>query len=305
MTRRLEFRLLDGVAEVRPDQWNRLLSPSDSPFLEWEFLAACEGGSAGVEHSVLPRHATLWEDGRLVAALPLYVKGDGRAEFVYDWEWSMLAGRFGVEYYPKAVAMSPFTPVVGTRVLADPSLDPGLVSGALAGAVEGWALEAGLSGVHYLFLTEPEADRLATGGRHRRLASHLVLDNDGFRTFDDYLARFRSKDRTKIRRERARMAEQGLRGEVVQGDDLAPEHLHAMFGFYRRTCDAHGTDSLYLQRPTWDRLFETWRHRLVLSLASHGERLVGGALQIAKDGVLYGRYWGAEGSLPDLHFILA
>lgn len=303
----LTVRFVRGVADVEPTAWDALVGPDGSPFFEHAFLRAAEAASAVPERGVLPAHATAWDGDDLVAALPLYVKLDGRGEFIYDYGWSWSAERAGVAYYPKVVSMPPFSPVPGRHVLAAPGADAAGLTAALAEAVEEWAREQDLKGLHYLFLPEDEAAVFEGLGYVRRLSLQLVWENPGYGSFDDFLARFRSKDRVKVKRQRRRLAEQGLRVEAATGDDLTGEHLEAMHGFYRATCAGYGTGSDYLQRGTWELLFRDWRERIVVLLAreaSSGEP-VGGSLCVQKGDALYGRYWGARRELDSLYFNLA
>ena len=38
---------------------------------------------------------------RLLAAAPLYLKGNSHGEFVFDWSWASAWERAGGDYYPK------------------------------------------------------------------------------------------------------------------------------------------------------------------------------------------------------------
>jgi predicted N-acyltransferase len=102
--------------EIPPDQWDALAMPLATPFLEWTWLHTLEqSGSAVANAGWLPNHLTVWRDRTLVAAAPLYLKGHSYGEFVFDHQWADLAQRLGVEYYPKLLGMSPFTPAEGYR----------------------------------------------------------------------------------------------------------------------------------------------------------------------------------------------
>ena len=46
-------------------------------------------------------HVLVRDAGRLVACAPLYVKGHGEGEFVFDHLWAEVARRMAVPYYPK------------------------------------------------------------------------------------------------------------------------------------------------------------------------------------------------------------
>jgi hypothetical protein len=112
-----ELELGEGVRQLVAGEWNALVG-AESPFLEWEWLASLEdAGCVGPETGWAPRPLLLREAGRLVAACPLYVKGNSEGEFVFDFGWADAAGRAGIDYYPKLLVGVPFTPVTGARLL--------------------------------------------------------------------------------------------------------------------------------------------------------------------------------------------
>ena len=55
--------------------------------------------------------------GRLVGAVPRYLKAHSWGEFIFDWSWAQSYARAGLDYYPKHLAAVPFTPVTGPRLL--------------------------------------------------------------------------------------------------------------------------------------------------------------------------------------------
>ena len=57
----VSVRVLASVREVAAAAWDALVA-DDSPFLEWQWLAALEEGqSVGERTGWLPQHLTLWE----------------------------------------------------------------------------------------------------------------------------------------------------------------------------------------------------------------------------------------------------
>lgn len=301
----LTVRSLPGVSAVDPAAWDALVGPEGSPFFEHAFLSAVEAASATPRHGVLPCHFAAFEGERLVAALPLYVKGDPRGEFAYDWSFELLASRQGLPYYPKAVSMAPFTPAEGSRPLVAPDRPRAPLEAALLEAAERWARQAGLTGLHLLYLPEEQAEALEGRGWLRRLGWQLCWTRaPRERTWEDLLARLRSKERVKFKRERRRLEEAGLRLEVVEGQAIDEEHRDALWTFWSDTCARYGTGSRYLQRRTWELLFERFRARLVLFCARGPRGLVAGALCVHKGQELWGRYWGAQVELPGLYFNL-
>lgn len=63
-------------------------------------------------------------------------------------------------------------------------------------------------------------------------------ENDGYRTFDDFLMSLKQSKRKNIRQERKHVAAAGLRIERLRGADLKPVHWDAFFQFYRNTTGA-------------------------------------------------------------------
>lgn len=300
----LAVRVLRGVDEVSQAAWDRLVVDA-SPFVEWAYVRACEAASATPEFGIHPCHVTAWRGDELVGAAPLYLKHDGRGEFVYDFAWYQLSRRLRAPYYPKLVSMGPFAPfdVPHLLVLADdPERD--LVRAALLDAVDAVEGSQGVAGVHWLFVQDEDARALAERGYTRRTTLQLVWERGELPTFDAWLASLSSKDRVRTRRELRRVEEAGLELEKVEGDAVTPDDVDLMRRYYEATCAAHGTGSDYLKPGTWDLLARDWRRRLVLFFARERGRRVAGSLLIHKGVDLYGRYWGAEGDRPFLYFTL-
>jgi len=150
-------RVLASVREVPAAAWDALVA-GDSPFLEWQWLAALEEGqSVGERTGWLPQHLTLWEGDRLLGACPLYVKGNSHGEFVFDHAWAHAYARYGQSYFPKWLCAVPYTPVTGPRVLArDPAARSGLVR-----LMEALVANSDLSSAHVNFV-EPVEDGQTT-----------------------------------------------------------------------------------------------------------------------------------------------
>ena len=127
-------------------------------------------------------------------------------------------------------------------------------------------------------------------------------DNQGSNTFDDFLARFRAKRRNQIKRERRRVREAGVSVKVYCGDEITPEHVEIIYRFYRATIEKYYFGNLYLNRAFFEHLYQHQRDSLCLLLAERDGQALGGSFNLRRDGVLYGRYWGADEEIPNLHF---
>jgi hypothetical protein len=251
-----------------------------------------------------PCHVTLWDEGRLVGALPLYAKEHSYGEYIFDWAWADAAMRLGVSYYPKLVSMVPMTPATGRRLLVHPDVDAKRVIAGLVEAALAVAREIGASSLHLNFLSKEERDALVEhSALMARLTQQFHFENDRYASFDDFLSRLRSPSRKQIKKERRRVAESGLTIRVKTGDELDDDDYRALHHFYRDTCNRKGSFP-YLTRRFFALLPERLPHRVVAALAYDGNRPVAGTLNFEKGAHLYGRYWGAEAEFDMLHFEL-
>ncbi|MBW2240748.1 MAG: GNAT family N-acetyltransferase [Deltaproteobacteria bacterium] len=297
-----ELETLTGVREVPRDEWNSLVG-EESPFLEWEWLASLEdAGCVGAEQGWAPRPLVLRENGRLIAACPMYLKGNSEGEFVFDWGWADAAHRAGLEYYPKLLVGVPFTPVTGARFLVAEGEDRAQRSDELARALLGVCESNEFSGVHVNFCLDDDRSVLEKAGYLPRLGFQYHWLNQGFESFDDYLGSLRSKRRNQVRRERRELEHQGIEIERLTGEAISDDLFEPMYKIYLSTIRNNPWGRQYLNRKLFDLLRERFRHRLCFMIARRGDEILAGTMNVQKGDALYGRYWGCFEELRHLHF---
>ncbi|MGD8862542.1 MAG: GNAT family N-acetyltransferase [Myxococcales bacterium] len=300
----LSIELQPEISEIAASEWDALAG-ADDPFIEHAFLRALEtSGSVGDGTGWHPAHVAVRRQGRLVGALPLYVKLHSYGEYIFDWGWAGAAERAGIRYYPKLVSMVPFTPATGTHLLLDPEEDEREVVRALLAGVEAAREQVQASSAHFLFVNARERDLLVEVGELMpRLTSQFHFHNQGYASFDDLLSRFRSSLRKQVRRERRQAAESGLELRVLEGTELGDVEWDALMGFYFDTCHRRGSGP-YLTRRFFDDLRRTHAHRVVAALGYRAGQPVAGTLNFQKGKHLYGRYWGCSEEHEGVHFEL-
>jgi len=297
------LRVLTSLAsDVRPAEWDALVG-DESPFLEWGWLASleearCVGGRTGWT----PQHLALFQDDRLVAACPLYVKNNSEGEFVFDYAWANGAERAGIDYYPKMLVAVPFTPATGARFLVAPQLERAGVVRALGKALRELCDEHELSSVHVNFCNSDEATALADAGYVERHGFQYKWRNRSYDSFDAYLAALRHKRRKEIKRERRILEEQGVAIEALVGDAIPDALFEPMYQLYLTTVDKYFYGRRYLTKRFFDLLRERFRKNLCFIVAWRDGQLLAGTFNVQKSGVLYGRYWGTREELRHLHF---
>ncbi len=299
----LRIELRGSLEDIDPAAWDALAG-DDDPFVEHAFLRALEtSGSVGVEAGWMPVHVTVWTGARLVGALPLYAKDHSWGEFIFDFAWARAAAQAGVRYYPKLVSMAPFTPATGRRFLLAPEVDGDVIRAALIAGARAAADEVEASSIHLLFLTDEERGQAVELGLRPRLSVQFHWENEGYATFDDYLARFRSEKRKQVRKERRAVAESGLDVRLLAGTELGDEEWKAVVRFYRANCHAHGSFP-YLSPAFFDAIRETHAHRLLCVMAFEDGAPQAASINFQKGSRLYGRYWGCAAHHEHLHFEL-
>ncbi|BAZ67380.1 MAG: GNAT family N-acetyltransferase [Pelatocladus maniniholoensis HA4357-MV3] len=298
---------INKITEIPQSAWDALALPLTTPFLEWNWLNNLEtSGSATAKTGWLPNHLTLWRDRTLVAVAPLYLKGHSYGEFVFDHQWADLAQRIGVEYYPKMLGMTPFTPAEGYRFLIAPGEDEDEITAIMVHEIDAFCSKHQISGCHFLYVDPQWRPVLERCGFTTWLHHSYIWENLGFQTFDDYLAVFNANQRRNIKRERKAVEKAGLRLQPLSGEEIPKSLFGLMYEFYADTCDKFGWwGSKYLTKRFFEQLHENYRDR-VLFFAAYNEQNqhqpMGMSFCLFKDDRMYGRYWGSFQEIDCLHF---
>ena len=213
------IQVIDDPATLDSGAWDDLLSrqAAPTPFMSARYLMAMHTSrSACPRTGWTPRFVTLWSGMRLCAAAPAYLKTHSWGEYVFDWAWAEAYQRHGLRYYPKLLVAVPFTPVPGTRLMAEsePARDQ------LVNALHALARDARLSSAHVLFHDDADARALQHAGwlaRHN-VQFHWTRESAGApRDFGEFLARMQHDKRKKINQQRRKVADAGVVFTVHEG----------------------------------------------------------------------------------------
>ena len=300
-------RVLDWISEVPQESWDALLGDDATPFLRWGWLESLESsGCAAPEAGWRPRHLTLWRGGRLIAAAPAYSKDGSDGDFSRDWDFAAAAARARAPFYPKLVLGVPFTPCTGRRLLVLAGEDREACSAALLAGARALCREEGLHALEVLFPDPAEARLLEERhGLAVRVDFQFHWHNDGYRTTDDFLARFNSKRRAMIKRERAAPEEQGIVIRTVPGEELAQDPkrwARIIHGLHKATIDKLMWGRGWINRQFYESCISRLPGNLQFVEASLGGKVIAGAFNVASPTRLYGRYWGCHEEHRFLHF---
>ena len=291
-------------------EWDALLAQQTepTPFMRHAYLLAMEeSGSAspstGWKLQVLSlRYAENstpvgTDEGSLAGAMALYIKPHSYGEYVFDWAWADAYQRHGLNYYPKAVAAVPFTPVPGTRLLADSQTS----QAALLEAAVNLAKQEAWSSLHLLFLSASDLEATESAGWLSRYTVQFHWHNRGFEDFDHFLQALNQEKRKKIKQERRKVKDAGVHFVAIEGSNIQSTDWDFFYKCYAQTYFEHG-NAPYLSRDFFQRMQDNMPENWVLFIAEKDGQRMACSLIGVHNKVAYGRYWGALERVDCLHF---
>jgi uncharacterized protein len=312
----LRIRVVPAITEIAAPSWDACANPAASsgaaqfplpfnPFISHAFLAALElSRSAAARTGWRPQHLVLERaNGTIAGVAPCYLKSHSLGEYVFDHGWAEAYERAGGRYYPKLQVAVPFTPVTGRRLLVRPGPDAAQAQAALTDGLVELARMRRASSVHMTFLTEAEWRSAAEHDFLQRTDQQFHWENNGYASFDDFLAALSARKRKAIRRERREALEPGIDIAWLTGTDLTESVWDAFFAFYMET-GSRKWGRPYLTREFFSRVGESMTDAIVLMTARRGGRIIAGALNFKGSDTLFGRHWGAIEHHACLHFEL-
>ena len=299
------IRVQEHPGEIPAADWDTLLAAQDcpTPFMRHAYLLAMhDSRSAAPATGWTPRFFTLWQQEKLVAACPLYLKTHSYGEYVFDWAWANAYNQHGLDYYPKALTAVPFTPVPGSRLLADSDQNRDMLLQALVS----WCAEEKLSSLHLLFGSPDDMAACARVELLQRQTVQFHWQNLGWTDFDAFLGSLNQEKRKKIRQERSKVHEAGVVFRHAQGADISDADWGFFYQCYERTYLEHG-NAPYLTPDFFRRMKQEMAQNWLLFIAEReGKPMAGSLIGVhTADGanaVAYGRYWGALERVDCLHF---
>jgi uncharacterized protein len=277
-------------------------TPPYNPFVSHAFFSALEAsGSASARTGWGPRHLLARLDGKIAGLVPCYLKSHSQGEYVFDRGWADAYERAGGRYYPKLQASVPFTPAAGPRLLIRGDVDADRVGTALASGLVALCDATKASSVHVTFAREAESRFLAEHGFLERNDQQFHWHNQGYKTFDDFLATLNSRHRKAIKRERRDALANGITIHALTGSDITEDAWDAFFDFYMDT-GSRKWGRPYLTREFFSLIGASMADDVLLVMARREGRWIAGAINFIGSDTLFGRNWGAIEHHPFLHF---
>jgi predicted N-acyltransferase len=306
----LSVRIAASVGAFTRDEWNSLTGTSRTesgtaynPFISYDFLTSLEESGCAVSRSGWQGYHLRLEDGagKLLGAVPCYLKSHSQGEYVFDHGWADAFERAGGRYYPKLQASVPFTPVTGPRLLVAEGVDPTRARSGLATALQRVTDRLGVSSAHVTFATDEDADALTAAGYLPRIDQQFHFFNDGYASYDDFLGTLASRKRKALKKERREALADGISIDWLTGADITEKAWDDFFAFYMDT-GSRKWGRPYLNRRFFSLIGERMADDILLVMARRNGRSIAGAINFIGSATLYGRNWGCIEDHPFLHF---
>ncbi|HEY6629835.1 MAG TPA: GNAT family N-acetyltransferase, partial [Rhizobiaceae bacterium] len=207
----------------------------------------------------------------------------------------------GGNYYPKLQISVPFTPASGPRLLVKRTANELAVRATLAQALRQVTEAVGVSSAHVTFAEDADMAALEGAGFLRRSDQQFHFFNDGYSTYDDFLATLASRKRKALKKERREALAPGITIDWLTGSDLTEKVWDDFFAFYMDT-GGRKWGRPYLNRKFFSLVGERMANDVLLVMAKRNGRYIAGAINFIGSERLYGRNWGCIEDHPFLHF---
>ncbi|MGO4840585.1 peptidogalycan biosysnthesis protein, partial [Rhizobiaceae sp. 2RAB30] len=136
---------------------------------------------------------------------------------------------------PKLQVSVPFTPVTGPRLLPISDGDPDGLRAALATGLKMVTDRLGVSSAHVTFAQESDMTALESAGYLTRTDQQFHFFNEGYGSYDDFLASLASRKRKALKAERRKAVADGITIDRLTGADLTEAVGDDFFAFYMDT----------------------------------------------------------------------
>ena len=304
------IRVAAGIGAFTCDEWDGLGGTTRgdtengyNPLVSYAFLSVLEDSGCAVRRTGWQGHHLRLEtaQGRLLGAVPCYLKSHSQGEYVFDHGWSDAFERAGGRYYPKLQCAVPFTPVTGPRLLVGKGEESSTVKASLAAGLRAVTEKLGVSSAHVTFAPQDDVEALEGAGFLHRTDQQFHFFNEGFSTYDDFLATLASRKRKAMKKERREALADGISIDWLTGKDLTEKAWDDFFAFYIDT-GSRKWGRPYLTREFFSLIGERMAEDILLVMAKRGGRYIAGAINFIGSDALYGRNWGCIEDHPFLHF---
>ena len=290
----------DSITNIKSSVWDNCNSKGNI-FLSYNFLKLLEdSNSINISTGWKPIYFCIKINAKIIAVVPSFIKSHSQGEFVFDHSWAQAYQSLGLNYYPKLLIASPFSPVTGNRVLMNSNGNE-MIKEKLFDYIKDFCVKNTISSIHVNFFDQTELDFFKNQNFLIRYGEQFHFENKGYTSFEDFLNTLSYKNRKKIIKERSSIKEQNINIEIIKKEKLSKNLCEKMYQFYISTIKKKWSYN-YLSKEFFIKLPQYLNNESILILAKNNKDILAGALNFHSKNILYGRYWGSSCNIKNLHF---
>ena len=302
MIKKYNFKVHKNIESINKSEWD-LCNSEGTLFTGYSFLKLLEDSKSLEERTGWhPYYFSLLAENKIEACIAAYKKYNSQGEFVFDHSWANVYQQLGLNYYPKLVIASPFTPITGARLLVKEKGNEE-IKNILIKNLKNFCIKEKISSVHVNFISENEVNFFLNNNFFIRYGEQFHFTNNNYSTFRDFLESLSYKKRKAIIKERNMIEKMGIEIKVLKGNDVSSTVLENLYKLYLSTIEKKWSYD-YLTKDFFLNLKNYLHENLVIIAAYQENKIIALALNFISNNNLYGRYWGTYKKLPFLHFEL-
>ncbi len=298
-----------SICEIRKEIWDEFNKKNNNPFYEWNWLKNLEeSNSVATDTGWQPLYFLAYKKTgkKLCAIAPLFLKNHSYGEFIFDQSFARLAEDMNLNYYPKLIGMSPYSPIEGYQFIYDEKSNKFEITSFLIRNIEKFANRNNILSCNFLYVDDKWSNYLLEMGYYEwvNLRSEWIAQEE--KSFNDYLLRFNANQRRNIKKERKSIANQNIHIKTLTGLSINEEILSMMHYFYEQHCLKWGVwGSKYLTSDFFKNIIKDRDNLLIFSaFDNQSEVPIAMSMCVKTDNNLWGRYWGCIREIDNLHFEL-
>ncbi len=303
----LEIKL--SISEIKQEIWDEFNKKNKNPFYEWNWLKNLEeSNTVSRETGWQPLYFLAYKvnEEELCAIAPLFLKNHSYGEFIFDQSFAQLAQDMNLNYYPKLIGMSPYSPIEGYQFIYKENSNKLEITSFLINNIEKFANRNKILSCNFLYVDDNWSNYLKNLGYHDWLNIRSEWIAKGEKSFDDYLLRFNSNQRRNIKKERKSIANQNIHIETLTGININEKILKNMHYFYEQHCLKWGIwGSKYLTLDFFQKSIANQENLIIFSAYENFSiEPIAMSMCVKNNKNLWGRYWGCNTEIDNLHFEL-
>ena len=307
MINNYKFEIKLSIKSIKKVEWDKINKEINNPFYEWNWLENLErSNSVSRETGWQPLYFMTYLNNELQAIAPLFLKNHSYGEFIFDQSFARLAQDLHLNYYPKLIGMSPYSPIEGYQFIYKRNSSKLEITKILLQYIEDFAKKNNILSCNFLYVNNEWGKLLKQLGYSDWYNIRSEWENNKEINFEDFLAKFNSNQRRNIKRERKSIIKQEINIKTFSGEEINTKIITKMHYFYEKHCLKWGVwGSKYLTYNFFKNISIN-KNNLIIFGAFHKESIepIAMSMCIKNKEKLWGRYWGCLEDINNLHFEL-